>query len=77
MCTCVAAQVKQYESDKEKTMIEHPDMNTFVFCRALTDCGNLAVGEDGETVEMKEGDLHVINYKYISSHVRSGQVGLL
>ncbi len=70
-------QTKQHEGDPQQSMITHPNLNAFVFCRTLTDVGNIADGDHGDTVELLAGDMHVIRYQAVAEHVRAGQVCLL
>lgn len=58
-------------------MIEAPNPEAFVFARSLVDCGAVADGDDGATVHLGPGDLHVIRYSSVSALVHADQVSLL
>lgn len=39
--SCCDQQVKQYDTESEKRLLETPDLNKYVFCQVLADCGQV------------------------------------
>lgn len=70
-------QVKQHDGEQGKVMIETPNPETFVFARSLVDCGAVADGDEGGTVDLGTDDLHVIRYSSVQALVHADQVCLL
>lgn len=69
--------VKRYEAEAEKTLLDKPDTNTYVFCEILTQCGNVPDGPDNVTAELRRGDIMVARYRTVAQLVAAGQVCLL
>lgn len=40
-CADVVLQVKRYDSEADKKLLETPDVNKYVFCQVLADCGQV------------------------------------
>jgi hypothetical protein len=38
---CLLLQVKRHDSESEKKLLETPDLNKYVFCQVLADCGQV------------------------------------
>lgn len=69
--------VKRYGADSEKKLLDKPDVNKYVFCQVLADCGQVPDGPDGQTAEMRAGDMMVVKYTTVARLVQSGQVTLV
>ncbi|ETV80019.1 hypothetical protein, variant 1 [Aphanomyces astaci] len=62
----------------EPHMIDHPDLDTFVFCQSNQDIGNVQIDDRGsEHVNARKDDRHVLRYRVVSSLVEEGKVKLL
>ncbi len=69
--------MRQHDGEQGKSMIDKPNPNTFVFCRSLANCGTIPDGDEGQTVDLQEGDMHVIRYSTVAQYVMADQVELL
>eukprot|EP00775_Hariotina_reticulata_P007437 gene7437-7646_t len=72
-----ASLVKRYEAEADKKLLDKPDLNKYVFCKVLQDCGQVADGPDGQTAELRKGDMMVIKYTTVAALVQAGQVCLV
>jgi len=59
----------------EDDMIVKPDLDQAVFTRARKNCPPIRL-PDGETLEMMQGDIHMLRYRSIRRLLRDGDVRL-
>lgn len=69
--------VKRYEAEQDKKLLDKPDMSKYVFCEVLDDCGQVPDGPDGQTADLRGGDMMVIKYTTVQHLVEAGRVALL
>lgn len=60
-------------------MIDTPDLDTAVFCRALRDVGVVSVGsvEEDRDFEIRRGDVVVVRWRVVRERVLAGDVELI
>lgn len=61
------------------SMIDTPDLDTAVFCRALRDVGVVSVGsvEEDRDFEIRRGDVVVVRWRVVRERVLAGDVELI
>lgn len=58
-------------------MVEKPDEDAAVFCRALRDVGEIFVDGTDRRFEMKRGDVWVVRWSAVRTWVLAGDVELI
>ena len=58
-------------------MVDKPDEDTAIFCRALRDVGEIFVEGTDKRFEMKRGDVWVVRWSAVRRWVLSGDVELI
>ena len=59
------------------SMVDKPDEDTAIFCRALRDVGEIFVEGTDKRFEMKRGDVWVVRWSAVRRWVLSGDVELI
>eukprot|EP00903_Cladosiphon_okamuranus_P014563 g13507.t1 len=66
---------------QEENMVQEPNLDTFVVCRAKDDIGLVQIGEaagrDDSSMNLLRGDMFIVRYRPIRSLVLEGQVDLI
>jgi GINS complex subunit 4 len=58
-------------------MVDKPDEDAAVFCRALREVGEIFVEGTEHKFEMKRGEVSVVRWSAVRDWVRSGDVELI
>ncbi|KAF2661658.1 GINS complex, Sld5 component [Lophiostoma macrostomum CBS 122681] len=59
------------------SMVDKPDEDAAIFCRALRDVGEIFVEGTDQRFEMKRGDIRVVRWSAVRTWVLSGDVELI
>lgn len=54
-------------------------LQTYMYCKALEDIGSLLVdtGDASSTIDMAEGDIHIVTYPVVADLVKNDRARLL
>ncbi|KAF8058318.1 GINS4 [Scenedesmus sp. PABB004] len=72
-----ASLVKRYDAESDNTLLVGPDTAGYVFAHVLDDCGQVPDGPDGQTAELRAGDMMVVKYSTVAALVEAGRVCLV
>lgn len=64
------------EASGDNSMITEPDLNKFVFVRVVSESARPIRFKEHE-IELEKDDIHTIQYKYVKSHIKRGEVVLI
>ncbi|CAN0105607.1 unnamed protein product, partial [Ascophyllum nodosum] len=85
--TCLAQMPANFRSltntSKDENMVQGPDLDTFVVCRANEDVGLVQIGEassqgrEDSAMNLRRGDMFIVRYRPIRDLVLEGRVDLI
>ncbi|CAN0143938.1 unnamed protein product [Laminaria digitata] len=68
-------------TSQEENMVQEPNLDTFVVCRAKEDVGLVQIGEasgrDDRSMNLRGGDMFIVRYRPIRTLVLEGRVDLI
>eukprot|EP00752_Nemacystus_decipiens_P009708 g8669.t2 len=68
-------------TSQEENMVQEPNLDTFVVCRATDDIGMVQIGEaagrDDSSMNLLQGDMFIVRYRPIRNLVLEGRVELI
>ncbi|CAM9358180.1 unnamed protein product [Ectocarpus fasciculatus] len=84
--TCLSQQMPSNfrsltNTSQEENMVQEPNLDTFVVCRARDDVGLVQIGEaagrEESSMDLRQGDMFIVRYRPIRTLVLEGRVDLI
>ncbi|CAM9278851.1 unnamed protein product [Ectocarpus sp. 12 AP-2014] len=83
--TCLSQMPSNFRSltntSQEENMVQEPNLDTFVVCRARDDVGLVQIGEaagrEESSMDLRQGDMFIVRYRPIRTLVLGGRVDLI
>lgn len=69
--------VKESELSETKDMIPEPNLQSYVFCQVVEDCGNVQVDDEGSTIDFRRDDLLAVRYDCVAQLLADERIKLL